>query len=468
MIKKAFWITAAILLTHFGFSRAAENDSPDVVGKLTISPNGRYFVQSNGKPFFYLGDTGWLLFAKLNREDAEQYLEDRRKKGFNVIQIMTLHTVTACNFYGDSALVGKNISKPLVTPGNNPNNPAEYDFWDHVDYVVDLAAKKNMYVGMVPIWGTPVKSGQANAAQAKIYTEFLAKRYKDRSNVIWLNGGDIAGSDSIKVWKTIGSTLRANDPNHLITYHPRGRTTSSRWFHNESWLDFNMFQSGHRRYDQDDSKTKRYGEDNWRYMVEDLAKKPAKPSFDGEPSYENIIQGLHDFKQPRWTADDIRRYAYWSVFAGGCGYTYGENSIMQFYRQGDKEPAYAAKEFWQNTLNAPGASQMIHVKELMLSRPYFERVPDQSIIAKQPGTKYNYQVATRGKDYAFVYTYNGKPMTLNLGKIEGAQVKASWFNPRTGKIWEIGTFANKGIKQFKTPGTPKNGNDWVLILDSVK
>jgi hypothetical protein len=27
----------------------------------------------------------------------------------------------------------------------------------------------------------------------------------------------------------------------------------------------------------------------------------------------------------------VRRYAYWSVFAGSCGHTYGHNAIMQFY-----------------------------------------------------------------------------------------------------------------------------------------
>ena len=82
----------------------------------------------------------------------------------------------------------------------------------------------------------------------------MGKRYKDQWNIIWLNGGDIIGSEEQQVWKTIGETLRANDQNHLITFHPRGRTASSDWFHNASWLDFNMVQSGHRRYDQDTIK----------------------------------------------------------------------------------------------------------------------------------------------------------------------------------------------------------------------
>ena len=121
-------------------------------------------------------------------------------------------------------------------------------------------------------------------------------------------------------------------------YHPFGRTSSSLWFHQEKWLDFNMFQSGHRRYDQaslnswDDNAGKEtfFGEDNWRYVERDRQAQPAKPTLDGEPSYEQIPQGLHDPSQPFWQDCDVRRYAYWSVFAGSAGHTYGSNAVMQF------------------------------------------------------------------------------------------------------------------------------------------
>jgi hypothetical protein len=59
---------------------------------LKIAANHRYFM-ADGKPFFWLGDTGWLLFSKLNREEAEQYLDTRSKQGFNVIQVMVVHSI---------------------------------------------------------------------------------------------------------------------------------------------------------------------------------------------------------------------------------------------------------------------------------------------------------------------------------------------------------------------------------------
>ena len=68
----------------------AEPDRPAVSvnlnhGSLKVSENGRYLVHEDGTPFFFLADTAWELLHRLNREEAEQYLENRRQKGFTVI-----------------------------------------------------------------------------------------------------------------------------------------------------------------------------------------------------------------------------------------------------------------------------------------------------------------------------------------------------------------------------------------------
>jgi hypothetical protein len=104
----------------------------------------------------------------------------------------------------------------------------------------------------------------------------------------------------------------------------------------------------------------------------------------------------------------------------------------------------------------------------MLARSYFDRVPDQSIIAGSQGEKYDYQIATRGDNFAFVYTYTGKNILINTGKIKGNKIKACWYSPRDGTSFFIGTFPNSGVLEFDPPDEPKNGNDWVLILDSVE
>ena len=56
-------------------------------GKLHVSPeNPHYLAFQDGKPFFWLADTGWEMLNRLNRAEIETYLENRKAKGFNVIQ----------------------------------------------------------------------------------------------------------------------------------------------------------------------------------------------------------------------------------------------------------------------------------------------------------------------------------------------------------------------------------------------
>ena len=239
------------------------------------------------------------------------------------------------------------------------------------------------------------------------------------------------------------------------------------WFHEADWLDFNMFQSGHRRYDQDDTELG-YGEDNWRYVQSDYRLTPVRPTLDGEPSYENIPEGLHDTTQPLWDDADVRRYAYWSVFSGACGFTYGHREVMQFFRPGTDNPAYGATLPWKEALEAPGASQLIHLKNLMDSIPLFQLVPDQSLVAGGQGDKYEYIAACRGDNFAFLYTYTGRVIDVAMGKIGGREVNAAWYDPRTGNIMEDGLYENTGTRVFDPPGDSEEGNDWVLVLRSLK
>ena len=433
---------------------------------LKVSANKRFFQTADGKSFFWLGDTGWLLFVKCNREDAIKYLDTRKQQGFNVIQVMVLHDVNIKNVYGDYALKNADVSMPNVTAGNSFADTTAYDYWDHAEFIIDEAAKRGMYMALVAVWGSNVKSGKVNMGNAEAYAKFLAERFKNKNNIIWVDGGDIPGDEGMEVWKKIATTIKKYDNRHLMTFHPRGRYSSTEWFHNEPWLDFNMIQSGHKDYAQDTSSKEKhhYGEDNWKFINIDYILKPVKPTLDGEPSYENIPHGLHDSLEKRWTAADVRRYAYWSVFAGGAGFTYGENAIMQFYTIGNGGGSFGVNQNWKETINATGANQMQYLKKLMLSKSNLDRMPAQEIVADN-GERYNYVAATMGKDYAMLYAYNGRNFKVNTHKLKFRPSKATWFDPRTGEKKLIATGRNEVSDSFDPPGELKDGNDWILILE---
>jgi len=195
--------------------------------------------------------------------------------------------------------------------------------------------------------------------------------------------------------------------------------------------------------------------------------KPLKPTIDGEPVYEEIPQGLHDTTQPLWNANDIRRYAYWSVFAGSFGHTYGHNSIMQMLKNG-VGGAYGATKPWYDALKDPGMNQMKYLKNLMLSLPYFDRVPDQTVVAGTNGELYERVIATRGNDYLMAYNYTNRPVKIDLTKISGAKKKVWWYNPSNGELQYAGEFDNK-VTEFIEDSGYRAGNDRVLIaVDSSK
>lgn len=430
-------------------------------GRLQVSANKHYLQHEDGIPFFWLGETGWLLPQRLIRDEASFYLSECQKAGYNVVQIQVLNAVPSFNMYGA-------MSHPDGYDFSTVDQQG-YGYWQHMDYLVKTAERFGIYVGMVCIWGNPVKTGKMSVEEAKAYGSFLANRYKDSPNVIWIIGGDVRGEEKEEVWTTLASTIRAIDATHLMTFHPRGRTSSVKWFNQADWLDFNMFQSGHRRYGQR-KPNEQYEyilpdteEDNWRYVEAAWKAVPVRPVLDGEPSYEGIPQGLHDATQPRWKAADCRRYAWWSVLSGACGHTYGNNSIMQFYRPG-LGPAYGCDKPWYEALHDPGFNQMHHLKDLILRFPYFDREPDQSLLVGEYGEKYDLPRACRGKDYILVYTYTGAPLIIDLTKISGKRKHAWWYNPADGSLVDIGSFDNNARQEFCSYRLVGPGNDNVLIV----
>jgi hypothetical protein len=462
-MKRIVLLLTLSLLVILGMQSKTKVFKPWSEGRLVVSENHRFLQTEKGSPFFWLGNTAWLLPERLNRDEVEFFFDKEREAGFNVEQVQVLNAIPTYNIYGQAANNAlfdfKNIEKKDV-----------YGYWDHLDYIANMAEQNGIYIAMVCIWGSQIN--KISVKQAQSYGSFLGNRYKNHPNIIWVMGGDIRGDIHPEIWDALARAIKKADPNHLMTYHPRGRTTSATWFNDREWLDFNMFQSGHRRYGQrngdgDYTIKENTEEDNWRYVEASQAMTPLKPVLDGEPSYEDIPQGLHNFDEPRWKDCDVRRYAYWSVFAGSFGHTYGHNSIMQFMRPGVL-PSYDAKKSWWDAQNDPGYNQMKYMKWLMLTVPFTERIPDQSVIASQNGERYDRIIATRGNDYLLVYNYSGKPMQIDLTKIGGEKKNAWWFNPSNGSLKYIGEFDNK-VTEFTYDGAYMNNSDRVLIaIDTNK
>jgi hypothetical protein len=241
-----------------------------------------------------------------------------------------------------------------------------------------------------------------------------------------------------------------------MTFHPWGERSSSEWFHNSSWLDFNMCQTGHGQRSYAIYK---------RIIVRDYSLIPVKPCFDGEPRYEDHPVGWNPDVLGWFNDADVRQALYWNLFSGAFGHTYGCHPIWQM-KTPEREPVGLVRHNWYDVLDLPGAFNLAHARRLLESRPFLSRIPDQSLIAPAYFPETDYVVATRGEGYAFIYFPTGWSADIVPDKIGAAKITAYWYDPRTGEAKKIETFDGKGTRKF-TPPSNGRGNDWILILDDA-
>jgi len=428
--------------------------NPPNAPRLRVSPDHRWLQYADGKPFFYLGDTAWHLFPKLTREQADLYLSNRAAKGFTVIQACVLNDVDQANAYGD---------KPLLN--RDPDKPNEA-YFRHADYIVNKAEQLGLFVGMLPTWGNNWTRHNAKppyvftAQNARSYGRFLASRYRNKP-IIWILGGDegIRTDEERTIIESLATGLREGDGGtHLITYHPRGPGRSSDYFAQAPWLDFNMYQSSHGAHDHD----------NGLFAEHDYALQPTKPTLDGEPRYETLMVGFYYLdasKYDRFDDYDVRQGAYWSILAGACGHTYGNNNIWQMWEPGRK-PEISPNLAWYQSLDHPGAFQMGILRRLFESRPFQKLAPDKELVlsgATNGGAKIR---AARAEDgsFAFIYSPRGESFTVDKSRLKAARLREIWFDPRYGATYHFHSTTNEGYQTYAPP-TSGRGQDWLLILE---
>lgn len=432
-------------------------------GRLHVTKDGRYLQFADGKPFFWLGDTGWELFHRLKLDEIKQYLDNRAAKGFTVIQAVALAEFDGLrkpNQYGEVPL--RNL---------DPAHPND-KYFQVVDSAVRMARQRNLFVGLLPTWGDKVTKlwGEGpvvfDSVNAYTYGKWIGGRYKNDPNIIWILGGDRPAvndsSDWRPIWRAMArGIIEATNHQSLITYHPSGgENSTSQWIHKEAWLDMNMFQSGHGG-----------GHDVacWDLVKRDRSYSPVKPTLDAEPNYED-----HPVNPwPKWNPDsgyyrdyDVRKQTYRSVFAGACGVTYGHHAVWQFMNAREETVNYPDRG-WINAIDRPGAYQVGHLKKLIESRPMLQHIPDNSMIINGQGQKGEHIEAFRAEDnsYAMFYLPVGKAITISASHLP-KQIVAWWFDPKNASTQQAGTLGKKNLMEFTSP-TKGIGNDWVLVLDDA-
>jgi hypothetical protein len=392
---------------------------------VKVSPNGRYFVDQNNQPVFWLGTTQWQIFRDQTLEEARTVLAGVKNKGMVFIQAMLAGP-------GDGTKPNVHGEKPWLNDDPLTPNPA---YFQNMDAVIQSAQELNLNFSLTLYhqrWRKII-----TVENARSWARWLAERYRNMPNIVWSMTPE-AKEEFIPVLREMAAGLREGDGgSHLITFKPDPSPYSSSFMHTEEWLDFDSMQT-------------------WRdvqliypMVTHDYNLKPTKPVLMAEGAYEAGTEYSFDVT-PLWT----RRQAYYS-FLSGAHYTYGHNDSWRMLPT------------WKQSLDAPGAVQLGLLKQAFLAREeWWDLVPDQSLFASggnTEGTLLN--LAARHKDGIWVMAYLAAPttVTLDLRSIEGTDYfTALWIDPRTGQSEQIGGIATSNLQTFTTPA---GWEDSLLVLE---
>jgi hypothetical protein len=436
-ILVAVWLVGFLLVTVTG-----EAQTPGAVTQLSPSANKRYLVDQNGTPFLLQGDAAWSLIVALPDADVEQYLKNRREKGFNTILVNLIE-----HKFSPKPPLDEAGDVPFTTPGDlsTPNEK----YFTHADWVIHKAGENGIQVLLAPIYlgakgtdeGWVEELRKLEPEKCLAYGRYLGKRYKDFDNIIWVMGGDRRPSEVIQKIDLVALGIREFDQRHLFTAHSAHDYSAVEDFGGGGWLTVNATYAHELPYEK---------------LFEDYNRAPVMPFFLIETTYE----GEHNASEVQ-----IRRQAYWAVLCGGFGHVMGNNPIWHF----EGPTLYPASGSWQQAMDLPGSVGMMYWGRLFRSRAWYDLVPDQNHEVVTGGLGefrgLDYLAAGRTTDGSTVIAYmpTKRTITVDMNKVSGSHAVGWWFNPRNGQAAAAGTFPTSGTREL----TPPAEGDWVLVLDDA-
>lgn len=423
-------------------------------GPVRVSKNGRTFEHANGTPFFWLADTWWKnLCKRMTWEGFQELAADRKKKGFNAVQIV-------CGPYPDEGFLEQRMENEGGLPYESVKfekvNPEYFKFTDRrIQYLADN--------GLAPVivgaWGR----GDCNSMQAigleglKRHWRYIVARY-GAYPIFWILGGEIPEGTKWNQgpWAPLAIYVRSIDPyQRLLTCHTfHGRRGEKEDPH---VIDFDMVGGNHDQAAAVQPQTVAI-------VSTAYSKAPPIPVLVGETCYEGHMQ--------QGFGDTQRRIFWGSVLSGAAGHTYGAAGIWHASVEGDPGCASAAfggkKVYdwttWKEGMNYPGATELGLAKKLLEQYPWqrFEPHPEWTA----PGC---YAAGITG-EVRFIYQPRGRIYdwggTVVKNLEPGVSYSAFYFDPATGRRFYQGTIESAN-GEFKTMELP-SPQDWVLVMQAQK
>lgn len=426
---------------------------------MTLSRDRTHLINSfTNKPVFITGEAAWSLIAQLPEEDAEAYLSDRERRGFNAIIVNLIEHQYAdhapANHAGDLPFSGAVFATP---------NEA---YFAHADRVISRAAAHGITVFLFPAylgygshqcnvgnegWGTDMQHASEETLHA--WGAYVGNRYKSFPNIVYVIGCDAdprtCAPSLVGKLNAVATGIKSADSVHLMSADNAGQESSLDVWSGYPWLDISDM----------------YGASDVTKLNHEYSRPDFLPFFQGEDAYE----GEHST-----TPLLLRTRQYWSVLSGAyLGSFFGNNPLWCFNETNPVSMVRCAREpTWQSQLGSPGSQGQTWFGKLFRSRAHWRLEPDIKHLVVTGGYGSGAALTTSARTrngqtiIAYIPNGNSSTLTVDMSKISSSRkvTKCWWFNPRDGSAKLIGTFPASGSRQFPPP----DSQDWVLVIDDAR
>jgi hypothetical protein len=430
-------------------------------GFLKNSSTGRYLIYADGTPFFYLGDTHWILpherFATSNAPDVAsqfKYTVDKRvQQGFTVFQSEPIWQPHGGNHAGTDEEIFANLTDGF--------SEADLAGFANLDRKFKYIAEQGLVHANAQVdWAT-------NPANHSIFTETymarLARYWVARYGaypVIWTVAQEIDKNmyaaftaETIKKWFAVGQSLLDHDDyGHPIMPHMEN-THSTTWAN--SWWADKPWHTGWAVQWQGDLTDASIAKGFWNAT-------PTKPLILYEGQYDQF-----------WTdSRGALGLAYKAFQYGIFGYGYGANGVWNdIYSKPGDPPDYGTGYemptryfWWFDGANLATGDQLTHFKNFYTRLEWWKLTP--RFDDRTWGAFFNPSrslLATDQQNTFVVFFFSESKFNGTLKNLEaGARYIAHWFNPRDGQYTFIDSL-ELASPTWPIPQRPTS-EDWVLLV----
>lgn len=435
-------------------------------GFLKVSNNGRYLTYADGTPFFYLGDTHWILsherFDKSNAPGVAsqfKYTVDKRvSQGFTVFQSETSFQARSAGIrINQEAIADEEADADLKHGFTSADLPGFANLDRKYKYIADQGL----------VHANAEFSWVGDPALYPIFTEAymarLAKYWVARYGaypVIWTIAQEVDknyygafNATTINKWFAAAQSIADNDAYHQpVMPHMENtdQTTSA-----DSWWSARPFHSGWAVQWQGELTEKGTAEGFWNSL-------PTKPAV----LYESAYDGF-------WTDSRGALGAAYKAFQYGMyGYGYGANGIWNDIYSKPGEPADFGTDcqmpehygWWRDGADLKTGDQLTYFKRFYTSLEWWKLIPRFNDHAWGNFLNASQSFLSSDGNNTYVVFFTGSARTpASLNHMDNTTTyKAQWFNPREGQYQTIGTVTPKD-GQWVIPDRP-TAEDWVLLV----